>query len=86
MGTEVFTGVTATPSTLLAYRFTLVGSHLQANVWDAATAEPSTWLTDLNDTTITAPGNVGLRAFTGAPVTNGSVIVSFDNLLANPAP
>ena len=78
--------MTATPATVLAYRFTVNGTHLQARVWDAATAEPTTWLTEVDDSTITAPGGVGLRSFTGAPVTNGSVIVSFDNLVANPAP
>ena len=83
---EVFTGVTATPSTVLDFRFTLVGGHLQARVWDASTSEPSTWQTEVDDTTITAAGGVALRALAGAPVTNGSVIVSFDNLLANPAP
>ncbi len=83
---EVSTGITATASTVLAYRFTIVGGHLQERVWDATTAEPSTWQTVADDSTITAAGGVALRAYTGSAVSNGPVGVNFDNFLANPAP
>jgi CSLREA domain-containing protein len=82
----VSTGITATAATQFAYRFTLVGSHLQLRVWDASGAEPATWQVEADDTSITAAGNVALRAYAGTVVANGPVIVSFDDFLANPAP
>jgi hypothetical protein len=84
--TDVSTGVTATASTNLGFRFRLIGGHLQFRVWDASGAEPATWQSEVDDSSITAAGNVALRAFLGTTVTNGPVAISFDNYLANPAP
>lgn len=86
VSTEASTGISATPATVLAYRFTLVAARLQLRVWVAGTPEPSTWQTEASDASITAPGGVGLRVYTGAAVTNGPVGVAFDDFLAMPAP
>ncbi|MEA2621931.1 MAG: hypothetical protein QOH61_841 [Chloroflexota bacterium] len=83
---EVPLGMTATPSTVLGFRLTIVGAHLQFRVWNTSGAEPGTWQTEADDASITGPGGVGLRAYTGAPVSNGPVVYSFDDFLANPAP
>lgn len=75
---EVNSGLHATPGTPIAFRFRVVGNHLQFRVWDPTGSEPSTWQTESDDSTagIQAAGGVGLRSYTGKPVTNGPVTFS----------
>lgn len=77
---EASTGITASPGGQLAFRQRVVGGHLQFRIWDAGAAEPSTWLTEADDSTaaLQGPGGVGLRAYAAAGVSNGPVGVSFD--------
>lgn len=39
-------------------RFRVVGSAIKARLWDAASAEPSTWNLDITDTAVTAAGTM----------------------------
>ena len=75
---EVNSGLHATPGTPIAFRFRVVGNHLQFRVWDPTGSEPSTWQTESDDSTagIQAAGGVGLRSYTGKPATNGPVTFS----------
>ncbi len=81
LAAEVATGLTATPGSFMAYRFRVVGTHLQFRTWDPSGAEPSAWQTEIADSTagLGGPGAVGLRAYTGKPVTNGPVTVSLED-------
>jgi CSLREA domain-containing protein len=79
---EVATGLNISTTGTLAYRFTVSGTHLQLRVWDASTAEPSTWQTEADDSDITAAGQVGVRGYLGNPVGNGPLTLTFDNFLA----
>lgn len=77
------------PSTVrnMKGRLRITGRLLQARVWDAALAEPSTWpLSYLDETAdaITAAGAVGLVAF-GANVANTGLFVDWDNYVARTA-
>jgi CSLREA domain-containing protein len=76
---EVNTGVTTTAGGSLGFRLRIVGGHLRFRVWNTTGAEPATWNTEARDTSITAPGSVGLRAYTGTAVPNGRIQVAFDN-------
>ena len=44
--------------------------------------EPTTWQTELDDTSIAAPGAVGVRGYLGSPVSNGPLTLTFDDFLA----
>ena len=79
---EVFTGLTAAPGMQLAFRFRLVGSHLQFRIWRAASVEPSAWLKEADETTpaLQGSGGVGLRAYADVTLTNGPLHVTFDSM------
>ena len=79
---EVSTGLMKWLGVALAFRFRLVGTHLQFRVWSAAGVEPSTWLKEADDTTpvLQGSGGVGLRAYADVTVTNGPLHVAFDSM------
>ena len=75
-------GLSAAAANKLGFRFEVVGTHLQFRVWAATGTEPTTWQTSADDATagLTGPGAIGLRVYTGSPVTNGPVSVLLGNL------
>jgi hypothetical protein len=75
---EVPTGLVLEPSDWLGYRFELRGNSLAFRLWDASEGEPTAWQTMANDTAVTAAGSAGIRGYTGAVVTNGSVVILVD--------
>ena len=79
---EAATGLNISRPATLAYRFTVNGSHLQLRVWDASASEPTTWQTEVDDTSIARAGAVGVRGYLGSPVGNGPLTLTFDNFLA----
>jgi hypothetical protein len=82
VGTEVPAGLTLAAGQPLAFRLVVVGSHLQLRLWNAAAAEPATWLVQADDTTaaLQAAGGIGLRTYTSGSVPNGPVVASLDAL------
>jgi CSLREA domain-containing protein len=79
---EASTGLNVSSNGTLAFRFAVKGTHLQVRVWDASSGEPSTWLTEADDSAISRAGAVGLRAYLGSAVGNGPMTLTFDNFLA----
>jgi CSLREA domain-containing protein len=81
-GEVIVAGLTATPGGQLAFRFRVVGTQLQFRLWDAARAEPSTWNTQATDSnpSLQGPGGVALRSYIDATVSNGRILISFDDL------
>jgi len=75
----------------LRVRFQVVGdgttTSLSGKVWDATSAEPSTWLLTAQDTTPArqGAGAVGVRTYTSGTATSFPVVASIDNFHVVPA-
>lgn len=59
---------------------------VRAKVWRAGSAEPASWQASMTDTTasLQGAGSVGLQTFMFGSVTNGPVVIAFDDLVAGP--
>jgi PKD repeat protein len=84
------TGLTYAAGTPLRLRLQVVGSNpttVQAKVWPAGGSEPAIWQVSTTDATaaLQAAGSVGLRTYTGGGVTNGPMVVTFDDFAATSA-
>jgi hypothetical protein len=80
-------GVTVTAGSTLRIRLDTTGTGtttLQARAWLASATEPSAWQVTSTDTTaaLQVPGAVGLRSYLGSAVTNGPLVVGFDDFAA----
>ncbi|MDQ1513414.1 MAG: hypothetical protein QOC59_1256, partial [Microbacteriaceae bacterium] len=83
-------GVTASAGSVLHVRMRTTGNGtttLQARAWLDGAAQPSSWQATATDTTaaLQAAGSVGLRSYVSAAVTNGPLVVRFDDFTADPA-
>ena len=64
----------------IAFRFVLGGPEIQFKAWPASSDEPSGWQADAVDTTpLETRGDVGLGAFTNAPLGSERIRMSFDD-------
>ncbi|MEA2610029.1 MAG: hypothetical protein QOJ75_2272 [Chloroflexota bacterium] len=92
LGAEVLVaGVTAGPGVTLGVRGQFYGpspTTIRMRAWDASQAEPGTWATTVTDAQaeLQGPGAVALQGYLALAVTNGPVVVSFDNLTVAPLP
>ena len=89
LNSKVVSGVTFTPGTPLTLRLQVKGTtsvSLNAKVWPAAGTEPAAWQTSLTDATpdLAGAGGIGLVAYLSGSATNAPVVVTFDNLSAQP--
>lgn len=75
---SVLTTVTHATATPLQLRARIVGSHLQAKVWQGST-EPAAWQLHTFDTTVTGVGAFGVRSGIAVGVSNTPVTYSYDN-------
>ncbi|MCL2422816.1 MAG: PKD domain-containing protein, partial [Micrococcales bacterium] len=82
IGQAASAGLTVESGEQLQLRLRVVGSTVQGKVWQVGSPEPSAWLIQVNDTSLTAPGSVGLGAYTGASAAPLPVVVSFDDFAA----
>ena len=78
-------GLTASAGVPLAIKAQAIGTSpttLRARVWLAGTAEPVTWNVETTDADAArqSAGNVGLRAYSAAALTNAPVVVGWDDL------
>lgn len=82
IGPEVALPEISAGAATLAFRFEVVDTALRFRVWEAGATEPAIWHTTALDSTaeLSDPGAVGLRAYTGGPVSNGPVKVSWDDI------
>ena len=81
----VVPGLTAAGGTPLAVRVRTVGTNpttLEARLWPAGTAEPTTWTVSGTDATVglQAAGGVGFTGYVSGGTTNAPVTISIDDL------
>lgn len=60
---------------LYSARFRVVGTTIQARVWNATDSEPSTWGVNTTDSTISAAGGVGITVGGSSGATNNSFYI-----------
>ena len=85
----VVPGLTFTAGDQLQVRVQVEGTApttVRAKVWEVGTAEPAAWQTSMTDSTasLQVAGAVGLSSYLFGSVTNGPVVVGFDDLWAGP--
>jgi hypothetical protein len=89
IGTEVrVTGLNLAANSYIRVRVQVQGTSpttIRMRAWADGSAEPNTWqYTGTNSLALLqGPGSVGLRAYTGSALTNGPIVVSFDDLDAS---
>ena len=86
---QTVSGVRYTAGTPVHLRFRAVGSGtttLQGRVWFGDEAEPSTWQIQTTDSTaaLQAPGGVGVHHYLSGSATNAPIVMSVDDLIADP--
>jgi hypothetical protein len=84
LGSNTFHSLTPTAATRYKVRVQTTGTNpttIQAKLWLAASAEPAGWDRSETDSTaaLQVAGAVGFRAVTASGVTNGPVLLTFDN-------
>ena len=81
--TKTVAGLTFTPGTNLRMRFQVSGTatvSMNANLWAAGTAEPSTWFVTATDSSSPlAQGSPVLNSYIASSSTNAPVLTSFSN-------
>jgi hypothetical protein len=88
IGSETLvTGLTAAPGNFLWMRAQVSGASpttIKIRVWADGTAEPSTWQVTGTDSAsaLQVAGAIGVRAYVSSTVTNGPILVTFDDLRA----
>ena len=88
IGTEVpVAGLKVTPGSFVWLRAQISGSSpttIRVRAWADGTIEPATWQYTATSAAagLQVAGGVGIRAFTGSPVTNGPITLSFDDFAA----
>ncbi len=80
-------GLTYSPGSTIRLRLEVSGTNpttIRARAWDAAAAEPTTWLSSVTDTTagMQVPGSIGLFSYYSSTATNAPLVLSVDDLLA----
>lgn len=66
-------------NTVFGVRLSVQGSKLRARAWPVATCtEPRIWHAEIEDTSLTAAGSVGIRTITGSGNTNTNPVFSYD--------
>lgn len=78
IGSQITTAITVVAGTRYCLRGRIVGNRLQVKTWAAASAEPSAWNYDQTDSTLSAPGDIGMRFAAGA----AAMSLYVDNYLA----
>jgi PKD repeat protein len=78
-------GVTAVAGSSISLRVQATGASpttISARAWVAGTPEPTVWQAQVTDSTdgFQAAGAVGLRTYVGSGVTNGPLVLRFDDL------
>lgn len=81
------TGVTITAADRVNVHVRVTGTsptRIQARVWKAGAAEPTSWQLDATDSTagLQAAGSLAISTFLASAVTNGPLTVSWDDLSA----
>jgi hypothetical protein len=62
-------------------RLSVQGSTLRARAWPTATTtEPRAWHAEVEDTSLTAAGSVGVRTITGSGNTNTNPVFTYDEV------
>ena len=85
----VVPGLTYAAGDRLEVRLQVEGTFptaVRAKVWTAGTAEPAAWQTTMTDSTasLQTAGSIGLGTYLFGTVTNGPVVLAFDDLSAIP--
>jgi len=74
-------GIASGAGGFLSLRFLGQGTFLKVKVWPAGTTEPTAWLVETTDTSLTTGSSAGIYAINDTA--NGNVL-AFDNLLITP--
>jgi predicted aconitase with swiveling domain len=74
----------------LVLRLQVVGTTpttVQAKLWRSGTTEPTAWMVTTTDSTdgLQVPGGVALVTYLSGSTTNQPVVISFDDLVAQPS-
>ncbi len=72
------TSVQYTAGASYQIRAQTIGTTLNVKLWIAGTPEPSTWTATTTDTSLTGPGQIGLRSILNAGNTNAPLTISWD--------
>ena len=92
IGSEVLVpGLTNTPGSFIRVRAQFTGTNpttIRIRAWADGGTEPTTWLyTETNSVaSLQAAGGVGLLAYVSGSITNGPVLVTFDDFLVTSIP
>lgn len=83
------TGVRIAAGQRLQVRFRVTGTsptRLQVKVWPFGAAEPASWNANVTDATagLQSGGGIGLFTYVGSTVTNTPIVLSVDDLTADP--
>jgi CSLREA domain-containing protein len=82
LGPEVaLPGLTLTPGAPLEFRFEVVGTEVRFRLWAPGDPEPGAWQLTATDGTpaLQDAGSAGVQAYVGSGVSNGPVVVSWDD-------
>ncbi len=92
IGSEVLVpGLTNTPGSFIRIRAQFTGTNpttIRIRAWADGSTEPSTWLYTATNSvaSLQAAGGVGLLAYVSGSITNGPVLVTFDDFLVTSIP
>ena len=75
-------GVTLAAGEQAQLRLRVVGTTVQGKMWKVGTPEPAAWQLQVNDTSVTAAGTVGVGAYVAGSAAPLPVTVSFDDFTA----
>jgi hypothetical protein len=87
IASEVLLGLKCTPGSFVWLRSQVSGSSpttIRIRAWADGTAEPTTWQYTATNAAagLQVAGAVGIRAYTGSPVSNGPITLRFDDFRA----
>jgi hypothetical protein len=72
--------LTHAANTQFTFRLQIIGTSIRAKLWRAIDDEPSSWIINVTDTSLTTGSNIALRSFVPTGTSNEPIIFSWDNL------